>query len=236
MEPSSSIYSILRLDSSDPEAQEVGASTGMGRDRGLFRVPTIPLWDNNIPAREPATKVATGACLRNGRSGSCQGAYANCPDRLRNLPPLRVGARTQPKKSPSDDLHHLAQAACEPGGPPPRSGRDLSVAPYSRIHQVTVWIIQRISLGSIELCKRDWIRFVNLATPEERSRSQRLDRHLGSGLKTGQELQQRGGVFLCDRGSSHQRYPEPICLLYTSDAADDLLCVDLGGRRIIKKK
>ena len=37
-------------------------------------------------------------------------------------------------------------------------------------------------------------------------------------------------------------YPSPsysvdkICLLYTSDAADDLLCVDLGGRRIIKKK
>src|SRR5450756_2094269 len=26
----------------------------------------------------------------------------------------------------------------------------------------------------------------------------------------------------------------PPCLLYTSDAADDLLCVDLGGRRIIK--
>ena len=26
------------------------------------------------------------------------------------------------------------------------------------------------------------------------------------------------------------------CLLYTSDAADDLLCVDLGGRSILKKK
>ena len=26
------------------------------------------------------------------------------------------------------------------------------------------------------------------------------------------------------------------CLLYTSDAADDLPCVDLGGRRTIKKK
>ena len=26
------------------------------------------------------------------------------------------------------------------------------------------------------------------------------------------------------------------CLLYTSDAADDPLCVDLGGCRIIKKK
>ena len=26
------------------------------------------------------------------------------------------------------------------------------------------------------------------------------------------------------------------CLLYTSDAADDLLCGELGGRRIIQKK
>ena len=26
------------------------------------------------------------------------------------------------------------------------------------------------------------------------------------------------------------------CILYTSDAADDLLCVELGGRRIIKTK
>ena len=31
-------------------------------------------------------------------------------------------------------------------------------------------------------------------------------------------------------------YHVTTCLLYTSDAADDLLCVDLGGRRIIKKK
>ena len=29
---------------------------------------------------------------------------------------------------------------------------------------------------------------------------------------------------------------EVFCLLYTSDAADDLLCVDLGGRRTLKKK
>src|SRR5659263_668706 len=36
-----------------------------------------------------------------------------------------------------------------------------------------------------------------------------------------------------------RRHPPQVptrCLLYTSDAADDLLCVDLGGRRIIKKK
>ncbi|GAB5775152.1 hypothetical protein JMUB7517_27880 [Staphylococcus aureus] len=30
-------------------------------------------------------------------------------------------------------------------------------------------------------------------------------------------------------------YQSNICLLYTSDAADDGLGVDLGGRRIIKK-
>src|SRR5680860_1858771 len=37
--------------------------------------------------------------------------------------------------------------------------------------------------------------------------------------------------------SSHSYMSKIItCLLYTSDAADDLLCVDLGGRRIIKKK
>src|SRR5450756_3202006 len=37
------------------------------------------------------------------------------------------------------------------------------------------------------------------------------------------------------QGSRTSAYSNP-CLLYTSDAADDLLCVDLGGRRIIKKK
>ena len=30
--------------------------------------------------------------------------------------------------------------------------------------------------------------------------------------------------------------PEKACLLYTSDAADERSSVDLGGRRIIKKK
>src|SRR5665213_4625160 len=32
---------------------------------------------------------------------------------------------------------------------------------------------------------------------------------------------------------SLHRSQDEDCLLYTSDAADDLLCVDLGGRRII---
>ena len=32
----------------------------------------------------------------------------------------------------------------------------------------------------------------------------------GAGLITGQRVQQRGGVFICDRGSTHQRYQEQI--------------------------
>ena len=37
-------------------------------------------------------------------------------------------------------------------------------------------------------------------------------------------------------GTENEAVQDNFCLLYTSDAADDLLCVDLGGRRLIKKK
>ena len=35
---------------------------------------------------------------------------------------------------------------------------------------------------------------------------------------------------------AHSMAEPTTCLLYTSDAADELLCVDLGGRRTIKNK
>ena len=44
------------------------------------------------------------------------------------------------------------------------------------------------------------------------------------------------GDSLAARHLEHVEQDVRSCLLYTSDAADDLLCVDLGGRRIIKKK
>src|SRR5450756_3191937 len=50
---------------------------------------------------------------------------------------------------------------------------------------------------------------------------------------------QRGFCFVRARDGDRMvltTYGRSSCLLYTSDAADDLLCVDLGGRRIIKKK
>src|SRR5665811_2528412 len=48
--------------------------------------------------------------------------------------------------------------------------------------------------------------------------------------------------LLLRRPPGREAYPGDVfylhsrCLLYTSDAADDLTRVDLGGRRIIKKK
>ena len=39
-----------------------------------------------------------------------------------------------------------------------------------------------------------------------------------------------------DTGLESERSNRPTCLLYTSDAADERSSVDLGGRRIIKKK
>src|SRR5450756_1542782 len=50
------------------------------------------------------------------------------------------------------------------------------------------------------------------------------------------EINEQGYAFYSlEDGHAFDRTPM-TCLLYTSDAADDLLCVDLGGRRIIKKK
>eukprot|EP00825_Cyclidium_porcatum_P017349 TRINITY_DN2008_c0_g1_i1.p1 TRINITY_DN2008_c0_g1~~TRINITY_DN2008_c0_g1_i1.p1 ORF type:complete len:314 (-),score=69.06 TRINITY_DN2008_c0_g1_i1:66-1007(-) len=42
--------------------------------------------------------------------------------------------------------------------------------------------------------------------------------------------------FMLKQGKSKSRSHSKNCLLYTSDAADDMQCVDLGGRRIIQKK
>src|SRR5450756_3119224 len=59
---------------------------------------------------------------------------------------------------------------------------------------------------------------------EESFHSNSIGWHLGTSRS-------RGRSFSCNDVCGQY-----TCLLYTSDAADDLLCVDLGGRRIIKKK
>ena len=56
--------------------------------------------------------------------------------------------------------------------------------------------------------------------------------------QTARDYAQRRIVPVAAQIDRESRFPKDIlnCLLYTSDAADELLCVDLGGRRIHKKK
>eukprot|EP00831_Metopus_contortus_P001613 TRINITY_DN10579_c0_g1_i1.p1 TRINITY_DN10579_c0_g1~~TRINITY_DN10579_c0_g1_i1.p1 ORF type:complete len:222 (-),score=39.21 TRINITY_DN10579_c0_g1_i1:34-657(-) len=61
--------------------------------------------------------------------------------------------------------------------------------------------------------------------------------------KEGRRLIEQGGLSIngvkvqdVNRLLVEEDFEDNICLLYTSDAADDTPCVDLGGRRIIKKK
>ena len=51
-------------------------------------------------------------------------------------------------------------------------------------------------------------------------------------------LTRNGANVSLEPGGQFELSGAPLvsCLLYTSDAADELLCVDLGGRRNIKKK
>ena len=59
-------------------------------------------------------------------------------------------------------------------------------------------------------------------------------------VKTGTIQAQKKGLHIVKDGKTlwliWNLTDSVTCLLYTSDAADDLLCVDLGGRRIIKKQ
>src|SRR5665213_3534281 len=71
--------------------------------------------------------------------------------------------------------------------------------------------------------------------------AKRADVVHGSTVATNALLERKGArtAFVTTRGFEdliaigRQNRPElyNLCLLYTSDAADDLLCVDLGGRR-----
>ena len=56
----------------------------------------------------------------------------------------------------------------------------------------------------------------------------------GTARGTGEALTKAG--FLKSASFENMSGGGGGCLLYTSDAADDTPCVDLGGRRIIKKK
>ena len=79
---------------------------------------------------------------------------------------------------------------------------------------------------------------------EDGIRDAQESRGLGDGYKR-QPQKGTPGFTLCrayrtmaeaEEDANVMDAPPVFCLLYTSDAADDLLCVDLGGRPLIKKK
>src|SRR5659263_752323 len=101
----------------------------------------------------------------------------------------------------------------------------LGISCFFFFKQKTAYEIMPSLVGS-EMCIRD--------------RGRTVRRHQ---LRIRQLLKFRVGIVddakavLAWLGTQNQLLEEHnVCLLYTSDAADDLLCVDLGGRRIIKKK
>src|SRR5665213_1460740 len=74
--------------------------------------------------------------------------------------------------------------------------------------------LEAIAQGLEEVLHEDYLRY-RLRSAE----------YLGAGIRD-------AGIPIVEPPGGHAVYID--CLLYTSDAADDLLCVDLGGRRIIK--
>src|SRR5450756_3111754 len=108
-------------------------------------------------------------------------------------------------------------------------------------------LFQKVYGNSAHLRSHDsWHRYVSAGTNESIHMGVRHDTagRLHSASSCTCKAPQRSGCIQ-KRGTTDSSDVKPLreentflhaCLLYTSDAADDLLCVDLGGRRIIKKK
>ena len=56
-----------------------------------------------------------------------------------------------------------------------------------------------------------------------------------TGIRECEDNLNNNAIFLFQEQNYNEGFPY-FCLLYTSDAADERSSVDLGGRRIIKKK
>src|SRR5450756_387419 len=114
-------------------------------------------------------------------------------------------------------------------------------------------LVQRIAAQNPHLYQRDVENIVNAILGEITNAMARGDRvelrgfgafsvkhrpaRTGRNPRTGAHVSvEQKSVPFFKTGKEMRERLNKTCLLYTSDAADDLLCVDLGGRRIIKKK
>eukprot|EP00825_Cyclidium_porcatum_P051982 TRINITY_DN9719_c0_g1_i2.p2 TRINITY_DN9719_c0_g1~~TRINITY_DN9719_c0_g1_i2.p2 ORF type:complete len:118 (+),score=28.95 TRINITY_DN9719_c0_g1_i2:73-426(+) len=84
------------------------------------------------------------------------------------------------------------------------------------------------SLVGSEMCIRDSFKYQSFDFKKYEQVSQDINQLLITCMRDLQRI-----AYIQEIQKEEQTNP---CLLYTSDAADDMQCVDLGGRRIIKKK
>src|SRR5680860_1722210 len=116
-----------------------------------------------------------------------------------------------------------------------KSGQAVSRAKTSASHG---WDLEAVSEESSQDSSTTLLNSLLRAAPKLSS-SKTLRRF---SLPTMEEISQSSyGRWPTSGMASHGEYltvatsaspKAEVCLLYTSDAADDLLCVDLGGRRI----
>ena len=106
---------------------------------------------------------------------------------------------------------------------------------------------QAVEMSDIILAKKGIDpRVVDLATQIKAAQGPEIQTMKGWledwGIPYDDSMSDMGGMGGMDHGDGMMSDDDmaaldaATCLLYTSDAADDLLCVDLGGRRCIKKK
>src|SRR5680860_424738 len=101
--------------------------------------------------------------------------------------------------------------------------------------------VRSIRGNEIAMIFQDPMTSLNPVLTINRQISEALQLHMGMNKSQARarSVELLNVVSIPNSESRVDQYPHQFsggCLLYTSDAADDLLCVDLGGRRIIKKK
>ena len=105
---------------------------------------------------------------------------------------------------------------------------DLGAEPHARAHEAIVERFRRLALPTVLL-----IGLTDGLNPCAFATMIFFVSYLRLGRRSRRAMWAVGLSFIASVSLTYFLFGVGFCLLYTSDAADDLLCVDIGGRRII---